>query len=200
MLEEVKDLHRQSPRHWRYLRRRRLYSPNVSSKQIIAGQIFTVIFSIFGGLVLEEYKLHIIAFSGALILYPGLIDLCASVGGALGAKLNHHIKETPYRIRSILAADIGFAALITVAAAFLLGAIGALLGSLFVEVNYLDLISLAVLTSVMVSLVFFPLIGIIVLVLLKFKLNPDNLVGPIESSIVDVLATIFIIVAIGVIS
>lgn len=46
----------------------------------------------------------------------------------------------------------------------------------------------------------FPLIIIGVIMVRRLKLNPDNIVGPIETSVVDMLVIIIITFVIGVIT
>lgn len=197
MLSEVKELHKNSHGHWHYVRKRRTVIAKVNANQIIAAQIFTVVVSIVGGMVLESYKIQVAAFAGALVLYPGVIDLIASVAGALGAKVNHHLETTSYKKRSILINDTLFALVVSGLASVVLGLAAFLLGSILSDVSAKDIIMLSVLTVLSVGFVLYPLLSLLVVAFRKLKLNPDNLIGPIESSVVDVVATIAFVLIIS---
>lgn len=169
----------------------------VSSKQIIMAQIFTVVVSIIGGILLESSKHNIIALAGAVVLYPGIIDLIASVAGALGAKLNHHLETDRYKKSAIIIHGIVFSMAIIIISAVLLGLVAGLMASIFGQVDFIRLVLLSLTTASIVGIIIFPMMGISVVILRHYKINPNNLIGPIESSVVDVVATLIFIIVIG---
>lgn len=201
MLKEAYQLHKDTYyHHWHYLRHRRSVSAKVNTHQIIGAQIFTVVVSIVGGVLLESNKLNISAFAGALILYPGIIDLITSVTGVLGSKLNHHLEGTEQK-RSVIVFGVLIMAFGTIfLTSIILGLSAGLLGLLFGSVGIPKLMILSVATAVVVGVILFPLMCVGVLLLRSHKINPDNIIGPIESSVVDVVATLVFIIIIGLMS
>ena len=82
----------------------------------------------------------------------------------------------------------------------ILGLFTVIVGLLFFEVDPLKIIAISMITSFGVGVLAFPLIIIGVIMVRKLHLNPDNIVGPIETSVVDMLVVIIISVVIGVIA
>ena len=183
--------------HWRFLYHHRRRSANASTKQIIAGQIFTVIVSIAAGLWLDNLKHSIIAFTGALVLMPGIVDLSASLAGSLGAKIHHLIELNEGTIPRILAGSIGFSLLLAVLSGGLVGLVGGGIGVLFFDSNLLSMLELMILSMIIIGVVIYPIVAMLVLIIRRFGWNPDNLVGPIQSSLVDVWGIIVIAVVAG---
>jgi hypothetical protein len=79
--KDLKELHAQPHRHWHYvyMHRRRRLGDGINTKEIIAGQIFTVIASVGAGLVLDIKKENIGLLVGAYLMMPGIVDLVSSL-------------------------------------------------------------------------------------------------------------------------
>lgn len=199
-MEKTKILHPSAHRHWHFLYKHRKRSTSASTKQIIAGQIFTVVMSIGAGLWLDHVKYSIVAFAGALLLLPGIVNLAGSLAGALGAKINHLLEEKEHKTSKIIVGAVLHALLISLLTGLLVGAIGGLIGEVYFKANFASMLQLMILTMTLIGVVIYPVVSVLVVVLRRFKLNPDNLVGPIQSSLVDVLSIVMIAVAIGVLS
>lgn len=180
-------------RHWHYIYSLRKKRSNSEPQQIIAGQIFTVIVSIGAGLALDNYKVPIAALAGALLVMPGIVDLSASIAGALGAKVNHRL-ELGQKTISVIINSLAFALFLVVTTGAIVGSFGALIGSIFFDVSWLNIVLLSVISTTVVGVVVFPIVALLVVFLRRMQLNPDNLVGPIQSSIVDVVAVLAIAV------
>jgi len=80
----------------------------------------------------------------------------------------------------------------------LVGLIGGIIGSIFFEADLYMMIKLMLITMALVGIVIYPVVAILVVIVRHFKWNPDNLVGPIQSSLVDVLAIIMLAITIGI--
>ncbi len=184
-------------RHWRFLYRHRRRSANASTKQIIAGQIFTVIVSIGAGLWLDSLKHSIIAVAGAFILMPGIVDLSASLAGALGAKVNHHLEEGDKSFVRVFAGSVSYGLLVAVLAGGLVGAVGGLIGVTLFDADFVVMLKLMLISMFLVGIIIYPVVAVLVVVIRHFEWNPDNLVGPIQSSLVDILAVVVIATVAG---
>lgn len=183
--------------HWRFLYHHHRRRKNASTKQIVAGQLFVVVVSIIAGLWLDNLKHSIIAFTGALVLMPGIVDLSASLAGALGAKIHHLIELNENTIPKILVGSIGFSLLLAIMSGGLVGLVGGGIGVLFFDANLLSMLELMILSMIIIGVVIYPFVALLVIIIRHFGWNPDNLVGPIQSSLVDVWGIIVIALVAG---
>ena len=70
-------------------KRKRQRANNISTLQIVVGQTIALSGSLLAGYILELNKEAIVVFAGAFLLLPGVVDLAASITGAMCAKINH---------------------------------------------------------------------------------------------------------------
>lgn len=197
VMQQLSDQHHH--RHWHYVYHARKRRANSEPKEIIAGQATTVFMSVFAGAVLDDYKISIAAMAGALIVMPGLVDLSASIAGALAAKINHRL-ELGEKQHIAVANSLLFAVVTNILAAVIVGFVGVGIALLFFDVVWYKIILLTLMTSCMVGVIVYPLVAYLVIILRKRGLNPDNLAGPIQSSVVDVAAILAIAFSVGVLS
>ena len=192
---DVKIINEQPHRHWHYVyrrRRARRLTDDVNTWQIIAGQVFTVIASVFAGYLLDIQKEDIGLIIGAFVLMPGIIDLSASLTGAMAAKINHQIDATPAHPTIVAAHAVGFSLMIGLFAGTIVGLFGGAVSALLFDGDISQLTFLGLLSMMTISLIADPLIALLTLFVKKIHMNPDNIVGPIQSSMVDMLAIIVI--------
>lgn len=192
---DVRILNNQPHRHWHYVYKRaraKRITDDVSTKQIITGQVFTIVASLFAGYILNLQKQNIGLIIGAYILMPGIVDLSASLTGAMAAKINHHLDETPAHPSIIATHAVAFTLTIGLFCGAIVGLFGGIISSLFFEGDMWQLTMLGLVSMMTIIAIGDPIIATLTVVLKKNKLNPDNLMGPIESSIIDVLAIIVI--------
>lgn len=197
LASDIRVLNAQPHRHWHYVYRHRRararrITDDVSMWQIIAGQIFTVIASVLAGYILDFKKEDIGLLVGAFVLMPGIIDLSASLTGAMSAKINHQIDETPAHPSIVAVHAVSFSLLIGLFAGTIVGLFGGLISTLLFEGDIWQITMLGLLSMMTISLIADPIIAILTVIFKKIKINPDNIVGPIQSSLVDVIAIIII--------
>lgn len=195
IVQDVKVLNDQPHRHWHYVyrhRRARRLTDDVSTWQIVAGQIFTVIASVFAGYILDIQKETIGFIVGAFVLMPGIVDLSASLTGAMAAKINHQIDETPAHPLTVAAHAVVFSLFIGVFAGAIVGGFGAILGYIFFDADIWRLMALGIFSMATISILTDPFIAILTVVFKRMKINPDNIVGPIQSSLIDMVAIMVI--------
>ena len=128
------------------------------------------------------------------------IDVIASVTASLSVKINHHLKDTDFKKSVIAVHDAVYSLAILMVSTLILSVFTVLVGAVFFEINAVKIITISLLTSLGVGVIAFPLVIIGVIIVRKLKLNPDNIVGPIETSVVDMLVVILIGLIIGVIT
>lgn len=188
-------LRNQPHRHWHYVykqRRKRLITDDVSTWQIIAGQLFTVVASVAAGYILDIQKENIGLLVGAYVLMPGVVDLSASLTGAMAAKINHLIDKTPAKPFTVAFHSVGFSLMIGLFAGVIVGLFGGIMSSVLFDGNIIQLTLLGMLSMTTISLMGDPVIAFMTVGFKKANINPDNVVGPIQSSLIDVLAILVI--------
>lgn len=195
LVADVKVLHRQPHRHWHYVykhRRARVLTDDVNTWQIIGGQVFTVIASVFAGLILDIQKENIGLLVGAFVLMPGIVDLSSTLTGTMATKINHQIDETPAHPLSIALHALAFMLFIGTFAGLIVGLFGGLITEVFFEGDIWKLTVLGIASMSTTAVIGGPLVALLTLGLKKLKVNPDNTVGPIQSSLIGMLAVMAI--------
>jgi cation transporter-like permease len=193
--DDRKILSSQPHRHWHYVyrhRRARKLIDDVNTWQIIAGQVFTVVASVFAGFLLDIRKEEIGVLAGAFVLMPGIIDLSASLTGAMAAKINHQIDVTPAHPTTIATHAVGFSLLVGIFAGLIVGIFGGFISFLLFDGNIVKIALLGTISMTTISLIADPVIASMTIAFKKLHMNPDNIVGPIQSSLIDMLAIIVI--------
>jgi cation transporter-like permease len=132
------------------------------------------------------------AFAGAFVVLPGVFDLSGSLGASLSAKINHRLESSTAQIWKIFSSSLIFTYGIALASGLIVSCIGALIASQFFDANFGKVFALTELSIALCCLIGLPVIGGLSVVLRKFKVNPDDVVGPIESSITDILSVVIL--------
>ncbi len=183
-------------RHWHYVRRRRTRKVRHTTREILVGQILSVSGAMVAGLMLDLNKVHISALAGAFLVLPGVFDLGGSIGGALSARLNHRL-GTGAPARAVLRDSLLHSLMLLIAASVVLGLAGAGIGSLFLDTSFLHLFVVTAIATTAAGSVGLPLVAIGTFLAWKKGLDPDNFIGPVETSFFDTLAVLALAAAIG---
>lgn len=183
--------------HWQFLYHRRAGWHGVSTRQIIASQVFTVFASVLAGLLLDITKENLVILVGTLIMLPGIIDLAATLTGVMCAKIHHQIDETDVPPWLVTVHAITFAILMSVLAGLIVGVVGGAIGAIFFAADFGKLIALTLLSMFFIGSICFPLMALFTLLVRRLGLNPDNISGPVESSVVDVVAILVVAIIAG---
>lgn len=192
MPKKVKTLRQHAHRHhWHYVYKRRRKFKSISQKEILIGQIISVSGSLLAGVLLEFNKEQLMLFAGAFLLLPGLIDLAASITGAMCAKINHRLEEQN-RPLLISAQSIGFAISMSIIAGAVVGLVGGLIGEIFFDSTFWQLFALSLTTMIVVGVITYPLMALLTFLVRRRGADPDNIVGPVESGFTDMLTVLVV--------
>jgi cation transporter-like permease len=173
--------------HWHHVyKKRRKVIANISSRQIIFGQAVALMGSLLAGYILEINKASLTLYAGAFLLLPGIVDLAASITGAMCAKINHRL-EVGTKPARVLGSSIAFAFLLSVTCSLIVGAIGGSIGILFFNVPFWHVATLAIATMIAVGMISFPVMSLLTMFVRKLGVDPDNMIGPIETGFTDAL-------------
>lgn len=181
--------------HWHYIYHRRKRRA-ISAKQIAIGQIIALSGSLVAGLLLELNKHSLGMFVGAFLLLPGVIDLSASITGAMCAKINHRI-ALGQKISQVVTSSVAFALMMSVTAGLVVGIFGGVIGQVFFGANFGQLIALVAATMVGVGLVAYPSMALLTVAIRKAGADPDNIIGPVETGFTDMLTVLTVVVLVG---
>jgi len=185
-------------KHWRYLyERRRQRALGINAKQMAWSQVLSLVGSVIAGALLETNKLTFALVAGAFVVLPGIFDLDGSLGAALSAKINHHLEDPDAKAHVVLAKSVGFAVLISFLGGLMVATLGAAIATVFFHAYFAQIFWLALGAIVLSGLIGFPIIGLLSVAFRSLKINPDDVVGPIESSIFDILTVITMVTVIG---
>lgn len=188
----------QKHQHWHHVyRRRRHHALGISSRQIAIGQIIALTGAVIAGFHLDENKGSLAMITGAFVILPGVFDLNGALGGALSAKVNHRLENAAASPLRVLLRGLSFALLIALLAGAVVGVSGGALASFFFDADFGTVFKLALGAVLLGGIIGFPLIGLVTIVLRKLGVNPDDVMGPIETTFFDVLTVITLIMVAG---
>jgi cation transporter-like permease len=179
------EKHHRHHRHWHYVYKRRTQKP-ISWKEIALGQIIALSGSLVAGLLLDINKHTLSLFAGAFLLLPGVIDLAASITGAMCAKINHRL-ETSDQTWRIVRGSVAFALLLSLMSGLVVGVSGGIIGTFFFDASFWQICGLCVATMVAVGLVTYPIMSTLTVVIRRTGVDPDNVIGPVETGFTDML-------------
>lgn len=162
----------------------------------MVGQIIALMGSLVAGYLLELNKEHIVLFAGALLLLPGIIDLSASITGAMCAKINHRLESST--VSRVLSHSIGFSFLLTVFSGLIVGLCAGVVAEVFFDATFWKILVLCVSSLVIVGFVTYPLTAFLTIFIKRLGFDPDNIIGPVETGLSDALMVLTVSVLVRV--
>lgn len=169
----------------------------INAKQMAWSQVFSLVGSVIAGALLESNKLSLALVAGTFVILPGVFDLDGSIGAALSAKINHRLESLKEDAWVVFIRSVGYALLVSILAGLLVAAVGAGVATVFFDASYWQVFVLAEGAITLSALLGFPLIGALSVLFRRLRINPDDVVGPIESSIFDILTVLTLVMVIG---
>lgn len=185
-------------KHWHHVyKKRRRHALGISSKQIAIGQVISLVGAVIAGFHLDHNKSSLALIAGAFLIMPGVFDLNGALGGALSAKINHRLESPSAKAFGTLMRTMAFAVLISLLAGSLVGVAGGTIAHIFFDANFVTVFKLSLGSILLGAIIGFPLVGLVTIILRKFGINPDDVMGPIESTFFDVLTVAALVVVAG---
>jgi cation transporter-like permease len=177
-------------RHWHYVYKKRRQALGISTPQMATSQIFSLIGSIIAGVLLDANKETLVLIAGVFIILPGVFDLDGSIGAALSAKINHRLQLESNKKLKVFFETILFAFGLCVLSGMIVGLFGGAISSVFFDANFWEVFFIAWGAIILSGIIGFPLIALASIAFRSRGVNPDDVVGPIESSLFDILTVI----------
>lgn len=178
---------------WRtlYEHKRRLH--DVSIKQIVLGQVFTLLIVFAVSTFLNTNKEALLAVGTTLVLYPALADMLSSNAAVLSIGVHHDIENLSGSKTWNVFISIVKTLFVTVLASLVLGILGGLAGVVFFETPFLQTLTLAAVGGSLTALIGMPLMLVATFLTRHWLANPNDLVAPLETAIFSTLTLVVII-------
>ena len=187
-------------KHWHYLyerRRRRVRVLGINAEQMAWSQVVSLVGSIVAGILLESNKATLALLAGAFVILPGVFDLDGSLGATLSAKINHRMEKANAKPFKIFLGSVAFALLVALLSGLVVASVGAGIATIFFDAAFWQVFVVAFGAILLSAVIGFPLVGGLSVFFRKRNMNPDDVVGPIESSIFDILTVVTMALVIG---
>ncbi len=160
---------------------------------------------LFAGLVLEEILESVERFPGLLVMVPVFLATRGNVYGALGGRISSGLHQgliaprfewNERLVNAVLASFVNGIG-ISIVIGFL--AWGAMLTLGSQPARLVELVGIMLIAGVLTSVVL--IFGLLALIFLGYKrgYDPDNLVGPIVTTLGDIFGMVFLLIAVGVV-
>lgn len=185
-------------RHWHYVHRHRTRKVNHTTREILIGQMISILGAVVAGYVLDLNKNQLTTMVGAFLILPGVFDLGGSVAGAMAARLNHRLADN-HAPRLVLRDSLLHALFLICAASVVLAVFGASLGALFFDADYMRLFVVTIVSAVCTGVIGLPIVAGATYFAFRRGVDADNFIGPIETSVFDTLTVITVTILVGVI-
>jgi cation transporter-like permease len=180
---------------WRLIYHRRRRHIGRTEQELLGGQLLSLAGGILAGLILEVVKSDLIAVTGVLLLLPGLLELEGSVAGAYSAKIYHEYLASGHFKRS-LTRRLVYSLAVVALATIVVGMVGGALGAWLFQGSPSQLLRLALIAAISAAVIGLPVVGLATIWLIRRGHNPDNIIGPVETSLFDGLTVLAIYAAI----
>jgi mgtE-like transporter len=172
-----------------HLKRRRVSdSARRYIPEIISGQLFSITGGLIAGVLLSHFRHSFEPVVGFLVLLPGVIDSTGNIQGSLSARLNHTVLHWPALHKDSRAWQNNRLAayLLGMVAGLILGLIGmAIAYGIYHQLNF-KLLGIAFISCTLVNGLLTPLIAWLTDRLYEKGHDPDNVMGPIVTSLADI--------------
>lgn len=175
---------------YRFHRRRALES---NPKQMALSQVVSLIGTVLSGYLFELNKDHLVGFVGAILVMPGVFDLTSSLGAAMSAKLNHTLEFSSDSAWKNYWRAVGFSLKEIIAAGILVALVGGGLAALVFGTSAWQVVWLTFGALSLTAVVGLPIIGYLTIKVRQRSINPDDVIGPIQSSLFEIFSILAIV-------
>ncbi len=179
--------------YWRtlYAQKRRLH--DVSPKQIMLGQLFTLVITMGVGVYISQNQSALLLVGTTFLLYPVLAELLSSSAAVLTASLHHEIDTIEgSKIKAVCLAVLK-SLIVALAASACIGSLAGIIGVFLFEAGFLRTLTLAVAVGGITGLVGFPFMTGVMFLARRLRANPDDVAPPIETTIFHTFTLVAIV-------
>ncbi len=178
--------------HWRTIVEQKRRQHDVSTKQIIWGQLFTIVAVATLSVLVEKNKESLLLVGSTLILYPSLVDLMVSNSAVLAASVHHDIDLEKHSHAWFILRAVGRSILIATIACSFVGCLAGIMGLLIFGADFIQTLRLSMFAGALTGLLGFPLVMTVTLIARRLRTNPDDVIPPFENTVFNVLVLLMI--------
>lgn len=175
---------------YRFHRRRALKS---SPKQMALSQVVSLVGTVLSGYLLELNKATLVGFAGAILIMPGVFDLTSSLGAAMSAKMNHALEFNNEPVWKVFWRSVTFSLGEIITAGVLVALIGGVIAASVFGVAGWPVVWLTFGALILTALIGLPTVGYLTLKARQNRVNPDDVIGPVQSSLFEILSMLAIV-------
>jgi cation transporter-like permease len=178
--------------YWAETVSRKRRQHDVSIRQIVSWQLFTIIVMALFATLVEVNKESLLLVGSTLIIYPSLVDLLVSSSAVLAANLHHEVDDRPGNKFLFVITSTLRAIIIAVLASIIVGGLAGFFGYLVFEASFIQTLKLSVISGLLGSIIGLPIIATLIFIIRHLKSNPDDVSAPIENIIFNILVLLVI--------
>ena len=167
--------------------------------EILTSELFSITGGLFAGIMLAVFFEKIFQFPGLLILIPGFLEMSGALGGSLSSRISSglflgvikpHFGRNPILKSNIIATIVLF-----IMVSFFLGVFAFFANKFLFGINNVRIIPVALIAGI-VSMIITQLTAIATLWLFKKGHDPNNFMGPVITTLGDIVSVISFMIAI----
>ena len=167
-------------------------------KEILSFQLLSLIGGLIAGSLLAWKVEALYLIPGLFILIPGLMEMRGGIAGPLASRISSglFLKVIDQRHPSarILRGNVLASFILTLLASALLGIMALALTFIITGKLVLVLLPIALIAALLANIVEIPLTIALTLMLFSARHDPNNIMGPLITSVGDILGTLALII------
>ena len=169
------------------------------TQQLLFAEIISITGGLFAGIMLARVTGVLERVPGILILLPAFLELRGNIGGTLAARLGtalHLGIMKGKKSRKILKSNVIATFFLTIIISIPMGIFSWLVSPIInIEVNLLEIIIISLIASIIANAITIALTIIITFWLFKKNYDPDDIMGPVVSTIGDIVSVFSLVIA-----
>lgn len=169
-------------------------------QEILYTELIAITGGLFAGFLLASALDKVAVIPGIFILLPGLLEMRGAIIGSLAARLSSglflkYIKPDFKKMR-VLNQNIIATFLMGILVSTILGVVAFIFSYYLFDISFPKIILIAVLASIISNLIEIPLTIVSVFRLFRQGYDPNNIMGPYMTTMVDIISILSLMLAI----
>ncbi|MBU2503753.1 MAG: magnesium transporter [Nanoarchaeota archaeon] len=175
-----------------------------SFKEIFSAQLFAIVGGIIAGIVLATYREMIFLIPGMLIVIPGFMAMRGNISGTFASRISSGLflgvidpnKPDPKIIRGNLTGSFILAIVVSLA----LGIIASIFNYIIMGVFVYQIVLIPLFAGILSNFILNPMTLFATMYLFKKGHDPNNIIGPVVTTLGDVTSIISLLLVIIIIT
>ncbi len=172
--------------------------------EILSSEFISVTGGLFAGSILAFFTNKLLLVPGLLVLIPGFLEMRGSIAGSLSARLSSALHLGTLSPKShdnkLLRANVVAAWILVLVASLVLGIVAYIASLMFFKINEPNIIYVSFIAAIISNILLLPLTTRTTIWLYKKGYDPDDIMGPYNTTIGDITSVLAILLAILIIT